>query len=69
MTPTATINATRTNRCVELLSTLVANDFDPPFVFNLPPLPLAGGRRYVWRLAIDGETRDDWAVAFMTRSP
>jgi hypothetical protein len=45
---------------------------DASLVFNLPPLPLAGGRRYVWRvwrLAIDGEARDDWSVAFMTRSP
>jgi hypothetical protein len=30
-------------------------------------VPLAPGRRYEWRLEIDGETQDDWRVTFQTR--
>ena len=29
---------------------------------NLAQVPLAPGRRYEWRLEIDGETDDDWRV-------
>ncbi len=39
-----------------------------PLAINIPPLPLEEGKRYVWRLVIDGETHEDWAVAFSVRS-
>lgn len=35
---------------------------------NIGPLPLAPGTRYEWRCYIDEETRDEWHVAFNTRS-
>lgn len=41
---------------------------DLPLAVNIGPLPLEQGKRYVWRLVIDGETHEDWAVAFSTRS-
>ncbi len=34
---------------------------------NVPALPLAPDSRYVWRLLIDGESDEDWYVAFTTR--
>ena len=40
---------------------------DIPFAFNLPPFPLEPGRRYVWRVSVDGKAEDDWEVAFSTR--
>ena len=40
---------------------------DAVLAVNVGPLPLAPGR-YVWRLAIDGESREDWYVGFLTRS-
>ncbi len=40
---------------------------DMPFAVNLGPLPLPPDRRYTWKLSIDGETREDWSVAFSTR--
>jgi hypothetical protein len=41
---------------------------DFPFAINLPPEPaIAPGGRYEWRLSIDGETREDWHLAFSTR--
>jgi len=39
-----------------------------PLAFNFPPLPLAPGRRYEWRFTIAGESREDWRLAFGTRS-
>ena len=41
---------------------------DVPIAVNLPPLPVHGGERYVWRLTIDGESNEDWSVAFTTLS-
>ncbi len=41
---------------------------DVPLATNLPPLPLALGHRFSWELSIDGETREDWHLAFSTRS-
>jgi hypothetical protein len=38
-----------------------------PVALNLSPLPLEGGRRYEWRFTIDGESHDDWRLAFSTR--
>ncbi|MGH9171507.1 MAG: DUF6941 family protein [Acidimicrobiales bacterium] len=34
---------------------------------NFAPLPLEAGRRFTWRLTIDGETRPDWVLSFSTR--
>jgi hypothetical protein len=34
---------------------------------NFGSLPLAPGRRYVWKLSIDGETNDDWDREFFVR--
>lgn len=41
---------------------------DVPFAINLPPLPLEPGKRYFWKLTIDGKTTDDWQVAFSMRA-
>ena len=35
---------------------------------NVGPLPLAPDGRYVWRCSIDGNSSEDWQVAFSTRS-
>jgi hypothetical protein len=40
---------------------------DVPLAFNFPPQPIAPGGRYEWRLTVDGETHDDWRLAFSTR--
>lgn len=40
---------------------------DLPLAINIPPFPLEAGGRYEWRLSIDGQTDDDWRVAFSTR--
>lgn len=38
-----------------------------PVAVNSMPLPLEPGRRYEWRLSINGETRDDWRLPFSVR--
>jgi hypothetical protein len=38
-------------------------------LISLPPFPLPPGREFLWRLWVDGETRDGWAVAFRTTPP
>ena len=40
---------------------------DVPLAINLGPIPLPSGTRLTWRLVIDGETREDWAIGFTTR--
>jgi hypothetical protein len=35
----------------------------------LPPVRLPKGREYVWRLTVDDETRDGWALPFRTTPP
>ncbi len=40
---------------------------DATVAFGIPPLPLATGSRYVWRLTIDGESKPHWQAAFSTR--
>lgn len=40
---------------------------DVPVAFNIAPLPLEPGKRYIWKLIIDGHAADDWQVAFSTR--
>lgn len=41
--------------------------FTVPMAFNLPPLPLQPGTRYVWCVTIDGETDPNWQVGFNVR--
>jgi hypothetical protein len=41
---------------------------DAPFAFNIAPIPLTPGRRYIWKLTIDGKSDDSWNVAFSTRT-
>ncbi len=40
---------------------------DVALAVNLGPLPLEPDSRYIWRLSIDGEANEDWALAFTTR--
>jgi hypothetical protein len=40
---------------------------DSALAVNFGPLPLEKGRRYQWRLSIDGETDEDWTLGFSTR--
>jgi hypothetical protein len=40
---------------------------DAVLAINLPPIPLAPGHRYVWRLSINGSSREDWQAAFTVR--
>lgn len=40
---------------------------DATVAFGVPALPLAQGQRYVWRLAIDGESKPHWQVGFWVR--
>jgi hypothetical protein len=41
---------------------------DAPFAINLGPLMIPPGGRYEWRLEINGETDEDWRLAFTTRA-
>ena len=38
-------------------------------LISLPPFPLPKGREYLWRLTVDGETRDEWTSRFRTSPP
>lgn len=40
---------------------------DAALAINVGPLPLEPNQRYVWRLTIDGEHREDWSLGFTTR--
>jgi hypothetical protein len=40
---------------------------DVPLAINFGPIPLDPGGRYEFRLAIDGESDEDWRLAFSTR--
>lgn len=46
---------------------LPGTPLDVALAVNLGPLPLRPGQRYVWRCTIDGDTHEDWQVAFSTR--
>ena len=35
-----------------------------PFVATIPPLTLAAGQRYQWRVRIDGEMHEEWLAGF-----
>jgi hypothetical protein len=41
---------------------------DVALAVNFGPLPLEGGKRFTWRLTIDGESHPDWVLSFSTRS-
>jgi hypothetical protein len=41
---------------------------DSALAISFGPLQLDAGRRYQWRLAIDGETDEDWVLGFSTRA-
>jgi hypothetical protein len=38
-------------------------------LISLPPFPLPPGREFLWRLWVDGETREGWAAPFRTTPP
>lgn len=38
-----------------------------PFTFSFGPIALAPGKRYVWVMTLDGETRPEWQAAFNMR--
>ena len=38
-----------------------------PFAFNIGPIQLQPGKRYVWKLTIDEKGDDNWRVVFSTR--
>jgi len=40
---------------------------DSALAVNFGPLPLEPGRRYQWRLSINGESDEDWTLGFSTR--
>jgi hypothetical protein len=40
-----------------------------PFAINLPPVPLARGSEFRWRMYVDGETRPSWMLPFRTTPP
>jgi hypothetical protein len=40
---------------------------DMPMAISVGPLALAPGLRYEWRLAIDGESADEWRLPFNVR--
>ena len=39
-----------------------------PLAITSGPLPLEPGKRYEWRLSIDGRTDDDWRLGFGVRT-
>lgn len=39
-----------------------------PFAFNIGPIQLEPGQRYIWKLTINGTSNDDWQVGFSTRA-
>ncbi len=41
---------------------------DAAMAIGVPPFGLPAGRRFSWRLTIDGESKTDWAVEFATRA-
>ena len=40
---------------------------DAAMAIGVPPFGLPGGRRFSWRLAVDGHQREDWVIEFATR--
>ena len=46
----------------------VGADVSVNIAINLGPLPLEPGKRFVWRLSINGATDDHWSASFSTRA-
>lgn len=40
---------------------------DVALAVNIGPLPLAPGNRFIWKLSIDGDSDEQWALGFTTR--
>lgn len=40
-----------------------------PFIATVPPLSLAAGQRYQWRVTIDGEMHEEWLAGFTVTDP
>jgi hypothetical protein len=40
---------------------------DVALAINFGPLPLQPATRYTWRFVVDGESEDEWQLAFATR--
>jgi hypothetical protein len=40
---------------------------DAPLAIPLPPIPLAPGSRFEWRLTVNRHTEEDWTLPFSTR--
>ena len=38
-----------------------------PFALTIGPIPLPSGSHFEWRLSINGQTQEDWRLAFSTR--
>ncbi|UUY01980.1 hypothetical protein LRS13_14775 [Svornostia abyssi] len=45
----------------------VGTSFPFPLPINSGPMPLAPGGHYEWRLFVNGQTHEDWRLAFSTR--
>jgi hypothetical protein len=43
------------------------SSLDVPLAFNIGPIPLESGQRFIWKLSIDGKADDNWQVVFSTR--
>ncbi|MDO8803290.1 MAG: hypothetical protein Q7R35_02570 [Elusimicrobiota bacterium] len=46
---------------------IVGSTLGVPLAFNIAPIPLEPGQRYIWRLTINEITEDNWMVVFSTR--
>jgi hypothetical protein len=46
----------------------IGSPIDVALALNFGPLPLRAGARYTWKLAIDGESGEDWELSFSTRA-
>lgn len=42
---------------------------DVPLAFSLAPMQLPPSQRFVWRITVDDEAREDWELPFSTRPP
>ncbi len=46
----------------------VGADVSVNIAINLGPLPLEPGKRFVWKLAINGASEEHWSASFSTRA-
>ena len=45
------------------------SDIDQNLAVQIPPIALAPGRSYEWRISVDGEHRHEWNRGFFVRTP